>query len=143
MYWYYRHDLVEKTISKSIFAHLGNSSPEMFYKIVVLENFAKFSGKLIFHKLFWIKFDLRSETLSKRALCTGTFMWTSSVVTPKKKSAVASSVPSLSATSKIQCDRYLFFHKFDQFFFYISFWYPRVWFKFPKTCYDFKTMKLI
>ena len=64
----------EKTISKSIFSHLRDSRPEMFYKKDVIKSFTKITGKLICLKLFLIKFDFRSATLAKRAFCTCVFM---------------------------------------------------------------------
>ena len=70
----------------------------MFYKTDVLE-----SGKLICHKLFWITFDLRSATLPKQAQLFSCELpvWSHQ---KKKKNAIASSVSSLLATRKIQCD---------------------------------------
>ena len=48
------------------------------------KKFAESTGKLICLKLFLIKFDLRSATLSQQASFTGVFMWTFSVVTQKE-----------------------------------------------------------
>ena len=83
----------------------------MFYKTDVLE-----SGKRFCHKLFWIKFDLRSATLPKQAQV---FSCELPVWSHQKKNAIASSVSSLLATRKTQCDLYLFFHKFGHVFPYL------------------------
>ena len=57
------------------FSLIQKQQPEVFYKIVILKNFAIFTGKQLFWSLFLIKLQaVRYATLLKRDSNTGVFL---------------------------------------------------------------------
>ena len=63
-------------LTTSLFWMHRSSRSQMFFKIVVLKNFAKFTRKHLCWSLFSIKLQaLRPATLLKRDSDTGAFLW--------------------------------------------------------------------
>ena len=62
------------TLSKQNASRDRSSNPEVFCKKGVLRNFAKFTGKHLYQRLFLIKLQAGPSTLLKTVSGTGVFL---------------------------------------------------------------------